>query len=66
MPKLTNQSEAWQRGYDWAGAEGEHADLDIYEALDAWGYDLIGRNADDFEKGVKFRQIEQAEDRIYQ
>jgi hypothetical protein len=62
VPKLTNQSEAWQHGYDWADGKGPFADEDFDVALDALGYDFLSKEADDFQKGVDFRQIEQAED----
>ncbi len=61
MPKPTRQTEAWGRGYDWANDEGPHHELDIFEALEAWGYDFDSVEAEQFERGADFRQLEQSE-----
>lgn len=58
----STQSKAWQQGYDWERGQGPHADLDIFEAMEACGYDLDAPEADDFEKGAEFAQGDAAHD----
>lgn len=50
----TGQSEAWNRGLDWAYDIGPHHELGIIEACDAWGYDFDSAEADQFERGASY------------
>lgn len=54
-----SQSLAWQRGYDWAYDRGPHAELGSIEASEAWGYDFLDTNDEQFTAGAKFAQLEQ-------
>lgn len=65
MAKPSGQTEAYYHGYEWAGHEGPHAGLDIFETLEAHGYDFTGKEAADFEQGADFRQLEQGEAREF-
>lgn len=51
---FATQSKAWREGYEWENGRGPHADLDIFEAIEAHGYDLDSAEADQFEKGAEF------------
>lgn len=55
------QSEPWQRGYEWAYDRGEHGHLDHIEAAEAYGYDFLSAEAEQFEKGANFAQAERYE-----
>lgn len=46
----TTQTEAWQRGYEWAYDRGEHAELGHIEAAEAWGYEFDSSEAEQFER----------------
>ncbi len=55
------QSEAWQRGYEWAYSRGEHAGKGCIEASEAYGYDFTSTDGTQFSFGAKFAQVEQGE-----
>jgi hypothetical protein len=57
---FATQGKAWQEGYEWAYFRGDHGGKDIFEAIEACGYDLDSAEADEFEKGADFAQLEQS------
>ncbi len=49
-----SQSEAWRHGYDWARSEGPYGEGSNFDAIEALGYDFVGPESDDFDKGSEF------------
>jgi hypothetical protein len=56
---IVTQSQAWQRGYAWAGDGG---DLGCHETCELYGYDFDTPEYEDFMRGADLRQYEQIGD----
>ena len=60
---FATQSEAWRRGYAWAGDLSEGND-DIDAAMERYGYDFDMPEAVEFLNGAEVKQAEQVGDRF--
>lgn len=59
--QFATQSEAWRRGYAWAGDLSEDK-LNIDRALEKYGYDFDTPEFVDFLNGAEVKQAEQVGD----
>lgn len=64
MPEpFSTQSEAWRRGYAWAGDLSEGKDT-IDDAIERYGYDFDTPEFHDFLNGAEVKQTEQMGDQF--
>lgn len=61
MDKFATQSEAWRRGYQWAGNLSDDK-LDIDTVMDSFGYEIGEPEFEDFLNGAEVKQTEQVGD----